>query len=274
MIGVYYPYLAGANAWEELRYSLRSLEKFFSVERRDGFQTRLYDFEVWIVGDLPDWIQNVKHIPHKREDRVYSASTYDAVMKLGSYLDHPDTPERFIRMYVDIYFVGERCLNDLEKTRYLFTYDEYKNHKIKSGSGVWREQVNKTLDALKELGFAGYMTETHCPEVFEKWKMLEIFDMFAPAENRLLTSSLYYNVFPFFRMLKDRKTERALFYGEETDFAMGRMGDGAHGRRGDVAQNIAPPQGKYFLNHNDAGLDDGLKKYIMGMFPEKSRFEK
>jgi len=257
MIGVFYPYLVCVSKWEELRYSLRSLEKFFRG-----------NYEVWIVGDLPDWIQNVNHIPHKREDRVYSASTYDAVMKLGAYLDHPDTPGRFIRMYDDIYFIGERCLNDLEITRYLFTYEEYKNHKLSSGSVVWSEQVNKTLDAVKELGFAGYMTETHCPEVFEKWKMREIFDLFAPAENRLLTSSLYYNVFPFFRMFKDRKTERALFYGKETEFAMGRMGDGATGRRGEWAT------GKYFLNHNDAGLSSELKRYIEGLFPEKSSYEK
>ena len=251
MIGIFYPYLESASKWEELRYSLRSLEKFFEEE-----------YEVWIVGDKPDWIRNVRHIPHTPETgRVMSPVTYDAIMKLATYIDEDDSPDKFIRMYDDIYFVGKRNLLDLEVTRYLLTYEELQAKALSSGSFTWRDQVRRTVAAVRAKGYAGLMTETHCPEIFEKDNMREIFDLFDPLEGRLLTSTLYYNVFPFERMLKDRDTERILFYGEGGNIGMG----------GHVGQ---PIQGKYFLNHNDKGLNAGLKRFIKGMFREKSRFEK
>ena len=254
MIGVYYPYLEGAKKWEELKYSLRSLDRFFKE-----------DFEVWIVGDLPSWIKNVRHIPHKKTERIISSATYDAVSKLMQYIDNKDSPERFVRMYDDIYFIGDRKLADLEVTRYLFSYEELLSGVCRSGSLIWQDQVRKSVEAARQLGYPGYLTETHCPEVFEKQKMLKVFELFGPLENRLLTSTLYFNVFPFDRLLKDRKTERALFYGHENDFSYGNLS---------VSQLDQILKGKYFMNHNDLGLDNNLKKYISKMFPKKSRFEK
>ncbi len=254
MIGVYYPYLESAKKWEELKYSLRGLDRFFGE-----------DFEVWIVGDLPSWIKGVRHIPHKKTERITSSATYDAVSKLSQYIDNKDSPERFVRMYDDIYFIAERTLADLEVTRYLFSYEEFSSGGCRSGSLIWQDQVRKSVEAVRQIGYPGYMTETHCPEVFEKKKMQKVFALFGPLENRLLTSTLYYNVFPFGRLLKDRKTERALFYGQENDFSYGNLS-------GSQMDQIL--KGKYFLNHNDLGLDNDLKKYICKMFPQKSRFEK
>ena len=253
MIGVYYPYLASASAWEELRYSLRSLEMFLSE-----------DYEVWIVGDLPDWIRNVKHIVHAKNEIVNAGATYDAVSKLKAYIEHPDSPNVFIRMYDDVYLTGARTVNQMQITRYLFTNEELNSGEFKSGGIVWRDQVFRTTDAVVKMGYPGYMTETHCPEVFEKQKMKEIFEMFDPGENRFLTSTLYFNVFPYELKLKDRKVERALYYGMENDFSFGPMGSHAG----------VPRQGKYYLNHNDEGLDCSLKEFIQGMFPDKCRFER
>jgi len=253
MIGVYYPYLASAGIWEELRYSLRSLEKFLDEE-----------FEVWIVGDLPDWIDNVHYIGHRKLERIPNAVTFDAVKKLEVFINEREAPEKFIRMYDDVYLIGHRSLADLKVTRYLFSYEDYQKQVFNSGSLIWRGQVNLTMKILKGMGYKGFMTETHCPEVFERGKMEKILKMFHPAENRLLTSTLYYNVYPYERMVQDWKTERALFYGHESDFSFGALG----GYHLDAAL-----KGRYFLNHNDEGLTQPLKKYIEGMFPEKSRFE-
>lgn len=252
MIGVYYPYLESASRWEELRYSLRSLDKFLKE-----------DYEVWIVGDLPDWIQNVKHIPHQKLGVSNAGAIYDAVSKLKLYLDSNDSPEQFLRMYDDVYLIGARTAKQMQITRYLFTNMELNSGEFASGGIVWRDQVFRSTDAVVRLGYPGYMTETHCPEVFEKQKMRVIFEMFDPLENRLLTSTLYFNVFPYNFMLKDRKLERVLFYGYENDFSTSPSpSDG-----GEI-------EGKYYLNHNDDGLDDGLKKFIEGMYPDKCRFEK
>jgi hypothetical protein len=258
MIGVFYPYLEGAGRWEELRYSLRSLDKFFNE-----------DYEVWIVGDLPDWIQNVKHIPHQKTEMINAGATYDAVSKLKLYINCNSSPDQFLRMYDDVYLTGARTIKQMQVTRYLFTNEELNSGEFASGGIVWRDQVFRTTDAVISLEYPGYMTETHCPEAFEKQKMREIFEMFDPLGNRLLTSTLYFNVFPYELMLKDRKVERTLFYGYEDDFSYG-PGKGETGET--RLMNIC--KGKYYLNHNDTGLDERLKKFIQEMYPDKSRFEK
>jgi len=154
-------------------------------------------------------------------------------------------------------------VKQMQITRYLFSNDELNNGEFASGGMVWRDQVFRSTDAVVRLGYPGYMTETHCPEVFEKEKMRQIFEIFDPLENRLLTSTLYFNVFPYERMLKDRKVERALFYGYENDFSTSPS-----------PSNQGEIEGKYYLNHNNDGLDDNLKKFIKGMYPDKCRFEK
>src|SRR5665647_2031531 len=213
MIGVYYPYLASASRWEELRYSLRSLELFFREE-----------YEVWIVGDLPKWIQNVKHTPHQKTEMTNAGATYDAVSKLKLYIDHNDSPDLFLRMYDDVYLTGARTVKQMQITRYLFTNEELNNGEFASGGILWRDQVFRSTDAMVRLGYPGYMTETHCPEVFEK-------DFsYGPGECELVETRL----------------------------------------------NRVPSicKGKYYLNHNDDGLDDCLKKFIKGMYPDKCRFER
>ena len=252
MIGVFYPYLAAQKKWDELRYSLRSLETFFREE----------EYEVWIVGDLPEWAVNVRHIPHVKDERLADSATCDAISKLWAYLENEETPGQFIRMYDDIYFLAPRTLEDLKVTRYLYTWDEFKGKKLTSGCGTWQESVKASIDAVRALGYPGIMTETHCPEVFRKWKMQQIYGMFAPWDNRLLTSTLYYNVFPYKRMLKDFKTERALFYGVENMMSYCSI---------NFKEAI---EGKFFLNHNNAGLDGQLIRFIERMYPERSRFER
>jgi len=253
MIGIFYPYLEKASLWQELRYSLRSLEGHLKE-----------NFEVWIVGDLPDWIQNVKHLPHKKIENIHAPSTFDAVKKLQAYLNQDDSPETFIRMYDDVYFLGDRNIEDLQVTRYLFNYGQIQNGELRSGSQIWRNQVLRSVQAARQSGHYGLMTETHCPEVFEKQKMAEVMELFDPDVNRLLTSTLYFNLYPYPDYLQDLKTERALFYGYENAYSF----------HSSNLESTAWLEGKYFLNHNDVGLDGNLKAFISGMFPHKSRFEK
>ena len=127
MIGVYYPYLASASRWEELRYSLRSLDKYLKE-----------DFEVWIVGDLPEWIRNVKHIPHQKTEMTNAGVTYDAVSKLKLYIDNHESPDQFLRMYDDVYLTGARTVKQMQITRYLFTNEELNSGEFASGGIVWR----------------------------------------------------------------------------------------------------------------------------------------
>jgi hypothetical protein len=273
MIPVFYPYWENGSKWEELRYSLRSLESHFKT-----------DFIVYVVGDRPEWIQNVIHIPYEREVIDQEPSLHNALMMLHKFLitritndelhelrtnyTKPPTgfgtavgaQDLFVRMYDDIYFLKDRTVEDLMVTRIVRTKEEAKA--ITAGGGKWRQQVKDACGLLERKGYDGYMTETHCPEVFSARLMRHIFRMFDLPKNKLLTSTIYYNVFPYKNGLVDKKTERALFYGEDTAYSY-------------LSRNIESTcEGKYFLNHNDAGLNEELKEFIKGRFTEKSRFEK
>lgn len=252
MITVYYPYWESASEWEELRYSIRSIDQHFKT-----------DYQVCIVGDLPNWIQNVIHLPYTREYFTTNPSIYNALRMLQQFLFFAVTNnlgDLFLRMYDDIYFLQDQTPDDLMVTRIIRTGDEAMQ--MKSGGNVWRNQVADTVARLKNLGYEGYITETHCPELFSVKQMQSIFVEFGLPFNELLTSTLYYNVYPFERSLIDRKVHRAIFYGEENDYSFASES---------VAQKC---KGKYFLNHNDTGLNSELRKFIRNKFRKRSKFEK
>jgi hypothetical protein len=250
MIGVFYPYRADDCVRtknlsplqpSELKLSMESVKKYFKE-----------DFEFWIVGDCPQWakeMENVKFIQHQRNELVHEPALFDATEKLKLYIEHPETPEVFVRMYDDVYLLAPRKLEDLKVTRYLFEYDELAD-RLRSGGAIWRNQVMRSVEAVRKLGYPGRMTETHCPEVFEKERMQTIFSHFKPGVNRLVTSTLYYNVFPWEREIRDWKTERALFHGYENEFSYGH---------GNIDKKV---KGKFYLNHNDMGLDEELWNWI------------
>lgn len=253
MIAIYYPYYEAGAVWQELRYSLRSLEANFCEE----------EYEVWLVGDKPTWATNVRHIPHKRLNTNCEMVLYDAIGKLQLFVNTPDIPDRFIRMYDDIYFLQPVDLKKLEVMRYLYRGVDVLigRHGISSGSGTWRKQLFRTIKFLLKRGYTDYMTETHCPELFYTDNMRWLLDKFDVRNLRLLTSTLYYNVFPFDKKFKDLKTERILFYGEENAFSCSSVS---------IPEKI---KGKYYLNHNNHGLNTELRQFIEKRFPKKSRFE-
>ena len=110
----------------------------------------------------------------------------------------------------------------------------------------------------------GWNTETHLPELFNKEKMQWIITAYGALENRLLTSSLYFNTFfPNAEPLLFSKAFAIQFY----DNADGPFYDSSEG---DLAEKC---KGRSYLNHNNAGLNDNLKYFLKTTFPHKSRFE-
>jgi hypothetical protein len=255
MIGVFYPYLATRcqfGEMSELEISMESIENFL-----------IEDFEFWIVAseweieglDIRDRLlkrfgDKVNFIDHQRNGHVPEPAIFDTAEKMKVYLEHSDTPDEFIRMYDDIYLLGPRKAEDLRITRYLFEYEELST-RLRSGGYLWRSQVMRSVAAVRKYGCRGIMTETHCPELFVKDWMRNIFELFEPGKNRMVTSTLYFNVYPYPRELKDWKTERALFYGYDDEFSYGP---------GSVNDKV---KDKFYLNCNDKGLDAELYRWLM-----------
>ena len=250
MVDVYYPFFEREAAWQELRYSLRSIEKFFK-----------FDFRVVIVGDLPTWVDpgSILYIPHERTEGVQENTLYDAITKQLLFNAHPDTSLHFIRMYDDIYLLKDVDLADVGHFKAMYPFDQ-----VPQRTGTWWNQLYNTLEAVRSKGYPGWNTETHLPELFNKEKMQWIINAYGALEKRLLTSSLYFNTFfPNSQPLLFSKDFAIQFY-DNIDGPYYTSSDG------DLAEKC---RGKTYLNHNNAGLNDNLKDFLSKSFPAKSRFE-
>ena len=250
MIDIYYPFFEREAAWEELRYSLRSLVTYLE-----------FDFRVVIVGDMPAWMnpESVLYIPHERIEHIKENQLYDAITKQLLFCNHPDTSLRFIRMYDDIYLLDDLLLEDLFEPVAMYPY-----HKVPQRSGTWWDQLYRTIGMLKIKGYPAFNSETHLPELFNKEKMLFVINAYSALDNRLLTSSLYYNT--FFPTIEPRWFSKDLaiqFYNDVDDVFYTNS-------QGDLVEKC---KGKKFLNHNDQGLNENLKRFLISRFPQKSEFE-
>lgn len=258
MIAIYYPYWEQGSQWEELRYSLRSLEQHLKE-----------DFKVYLVGDKPSWIQGVEHIGYKRVDIGIGSAIHNALRMQQLFLSKEICSDEFIRMNDDMYLLEDIVSKDLKVTRIIRTAEEVSG--ITSGGSIWRELLFKTINAavrnasvknISKKYKKGFMSAGHCPELFSIEKMQCLFSDYGMPEEKYLLGTLYMNVYPYRKVLIDKKVERALFYNEENEYSF-------------LSENIADKvEGRKYLNHNDAGLNSELKQFIVSRYPNKSRFEK
>ena len=250
MTDIYYPYFEREATWHELRYSLRSIEKHFK-----------FPFRVVIVGDLPDWVdpQFILHIPHERVEGISQNTLYDAITKQSLFNYHFDTSLHFIRMYDDIYILKDVDIVDIATVKAMYSWET-----IPIREGVWWSQLYATIDILKEKGYSPWNTETHLPELFNKEKLQWIINVYSALEKRLLLSTLYFNTFyPLINPLLFSKDFAIQFYNNiDNRFYTSSEGD-----------LFAKCQGKTYLNHNNAGLNENLQNFLSKTFTQKSRFE-
>jgi hypothetical protein len=162
-------------------------------------------------------------------------------------------------MYDDIYILRDVDLVDIGQFKAMYSFED-----VPVRSGTWWNQLNNTLSTLRAKGYDAWNTETHLPELFNKEKMQWIIKIYSALENRLLTSSLYFNTF--------FPAARPLLFSK--DFAV-QCYDNIDGpfyfsSEGDLVERF---KGKTYLNHNNAGLNDNLKSFIRTRFLNKSCFE-
>ena len=247
MIDVVYQYIDGPAAWNELRYSLRSLEKHLKEP-----------FQVWIVGEKPGWLTNVNHISHKRVPGVHFTNCFDANSKMELAINHPEIGDNILWMYDDMYLLRDCVLRDFEVYLAVNHYDDL-NHK---SSNTHMELLIDTLKVLLENGKSAYNCETHTPRLYNKTILQDVFKKYNPTEMRLLASTLYYNDLYF--ELKPHLMQKYDPY--KAGF------NGKHHAHVFVSNNIVEINeilsGKTFLNHNNEGLSVALKRVIEQRFPD------
>lgn len=238
MINIVIPFVKGRDWEEKIRYVLRSFEQNFKE-----------DFNISIIGYMPEWCCNITHIPFA--DDITKHSEFNLGRKLKIALDaYPE----FIWTYDDIYLLRPVTLKDITAPKvneYLGLYS-----KDQRGTGSFYDQLWATYDRCLELGLPGFSFQMHLPYYFESEKLAKAFELFRIETGDHFAQTAYFNL--FFpgedKLIWDQ--EKVVFYHKE-----------------DFSNNPTFGAAK-FLNHNDKGLSIRLKKKIKKTFPEKSKFEK
>lgn len=162
----------------ELRYSLRSLEKFIT-----NFST------VYVVGERPDWLsEHAIHLPYP--DR-WACKERNIMEKIELACHLPQVSERFLQVHDD-YFALQPCEAGEVKSYASGTLEALAGQI--AAANTYRRSVENTAQVLKERGLSTHHFDIHVPFSYEKQKFVEAmyrYDWEKPAG--YVVTSLYAN---------------------------------------------------------------------------------
>lgn len=176
MIDIVIP-LGTGSKWDdnELRYSLRSFEKYLS-----GFG------DVFIVGECPGWITGVVHIPCPDIRMIGASNATNKI--LTACLDRRlsnnfllSNDDFFLLKPVEAIRFPYYCRNDL-----MFRIE-------KLGNTTYARSRKKTFEYLTKNGYGTRSFEVHCPMVMNKFNFCDTMNR-VDWENGHLCRSIYGNV--------------------------------------------------------------------------------
>lgn len=169
-------YWDGGADGEELRFSIRSVEKFFQGTAK-----------ITIIGDRPEWFKGhvivKRRVPASRHQREFR----DMLGKVWFMATHPEVDDKCVWMMDDIYFIKPFTLKDLEKPRAERWNPSSKNR--------WQRIKSRTMQDLQAEGLPTHDYATHAPHVAEKQKLAALFERFNLHKKVRLWEVLYGNVY-------------------------------------------------------------------------------
>lgn len=246
VLSIVIPYVTSTAKWDELRIALRSIVKYFNPN---------WAIRLFVVADkLPEWMSDeVTLIPCEQITNQRFAKAYDAVKKLKAVIAHPEVSENFIYTYDDTVFLNPAPLHDYAVARINRDTDITKW----DGSNIWKEIMMNTVERLVANKLPTYNYETHLPRIFSKTGLSEIFEKFGFQKRPYHLSTIYFNYFGIPRkLLSENKMIKADIRSNHTLDEINEL-----------------TQARAFLNYNDDGLNENLKKFLLELFPDKCRFE-
>lgn len=240
----------------EIRYSLRSVEKYLPYIRK-----------VWILGDRPHFLSDetslVEHVPHAYVARIanYRLPVRNLFLQtfLGSLI--PTIDHEFLAFCDDYLLIDHVSETEIRKDRVLEDLDRLPTR----GKGVWKDALWRTYDLLKRFGYPAYNFETHCPTYLTKTRVLEAFCEFRD----FVTEDRYYGPLAF-TTIQNYAAKRGRVELEWIAEAQCRA---AFYAPTDYASIKTQCEGRKFLNFNDAGLNDDMRRYLQEKFPTPSVYE-
>jgi hypothetical protein len=233
MIKIIYPYRF--SQWNELKYSIRSIEKHFKNP-----------YQIWIMGDVPSYLNRNKLINIQTYNKNFKQINKCRLFDLSQMLQED---EEFIWMNDDIYLTNDITIDTLRIPRYLENLNGIKNR----GKRAWHIKLWKTADFLSNLGYTIYNFECHIPTLYKVSNLIRTFERFQELDVWTMNTA-YYNYNKCIDNLELVDKDKLGIYKNN--------------------ENISYDLKNYlFLNHNDNGLSLNLKNTIRNTFPKKSNLE-
>ena len=249
IIDIVYPNVSRFSQWEELKYSIRSLEK----------NLRDISFRLFIVGDWPEWLNPLEAFHIACE---YSGKTprIDIIHKHLAVIADDRVGEEYFWMNDDIYLVNPVSYADICLNVAVNNLREARGRM--SRQTVWGRDNHRTYDLLKSQNLPTWNYAAHIPHRFEKKKVSFLIESFRMLETPLVLEQLYYNfwfrdMFPYFDTLEVTNNQ---------GFCVNRQDP-------NIANLEAQLKVKKYMNNGEGGMGTILKKYLRKLFPEPSSFE-
>lgn len=229
--------LGSGSKWNnnEIRYSLRSIEKKFENHER-----------IFIIGRCPGWAERslITHIP---ADDIYDNKLKNAVYKISLACQDKRISEEFILMNDDFIF--------LRKTPEIKTYTRgallsaEETHQTRSG--YYFKAINNTRKILRDLCVKTEINfEIHYPMIFEKKNFLKMIGLIDFKSQGLLFRSIYGNLFEVKGLLR-------------SDFKLY-----------DISELEDLKKGEFISTDNRVVFEPEFQKWIKRKFNQKSKYER
>lgn len=222
----------------ELRYSLRSVDKFFGGIRN-----------VHIIGHKPDFIHNVIH-RHCEDIYGYPAHKERNILrKIIAACNTSDISEEFLCMDDDMIACGLSWAPGMPHG-YDGTLTDYAS-KI---TGMYAGTISNTIAALEINGPGIKNYNIHAPWRIDKTLFPSVMAGFNFAQhNGLCIQSIYYNTIG---VLGKKTTDLKI------NSAMSKE---------NIYKSI---RGRKFFSFGDRGLTDNMKEVLSELYPEPSKYER
>lgn len=241
----------------EIRYSLRSLEKYAPFIRK-----------VWVFGDRPAFLSDdrarIEHVPHEYTARLFPftpplTNTFLTIF-LASLI--PELDSEFLWFCDDFILLGDLSEEDARTDRYLEDLDQVKNR----GTGLWKQALWRTYDLLKRKGYPCLNFETHTPTFLTKKR---VFDAYCDLRD-FVTEDRFFGLTGPTAILNHALRNESMpltKLGDEKSLAR------FHHQQPDERTVRERCSGKKFLNFDDDAFGPALRGYLEERFPEPCSFE-
>jgi hypothetical protein len=218
----------------ELRYSLRSIEKFIL-----NFST------VYVVGERPSWITGVVHLPYPDRWRCKERNIKEKI-EMACYI--PQVSQKFLHVHDD-HFALQSC--EASMVPYYAAgslMDLSRSIKAKNGYVYSVQNTIKALGLLQSFNF-----DVHTPIIYDKDQFLSVMDRYDWDKLRgYVVKSLYGNTLAIQPVqLRDVKIRH----------------------NWPLSGVVEQLRGRPWWSVGDGGLTEQLRELLKELYPEKSRFE-